>query len=141
MALRARSPFPLTRGMTVSNITFNAAGSGSYNITGAPLILTGTPTITVASGVTATNSSPLGGTGFAKAGNGTFVLLPSVAATNVGATIVNAGSLFLASTAVNSLNDNVVVNPGADPSNCLQRGHQSASYTHDQWRSGDQFGS
>ena len=102
-----------TTGVVVSNITFNAAGSGSYNIAGAPLILTGSPTITVASGVNATNSAQLGGTGFAKAGNGTFVLLPSVAATNVGATTVNAGTLFLASTAVNSLNDNVVVNPGA----------------------------
>ncbi len=77
------------------------------------MILTGTPTITVASGVTATNSAQLGGTGFTKAGNGEFVLLPSVAATNVGATTVNAGTLFMAGTAVNSLNDNVTVNSGA----------------------------
>ena len=102
-----------SNGLTVSNITFNATGSGSYNITGSPLILAGTPTITVAGGVSATNSAQLGGTGFKKAGNGTFVLLPSVAATNVGTTTVNAGTLFLASTAVNSLNDSVVVNPGA----------------------------
>ena len=102
-----------TTGVVVSNITFNAAGSGSYNIAGAPLILTGSPTITVASGVNGTNNAQLGGTGFTKAGNGTFVLLPSVAATNVGATTVNAGTLILASTGVNSLNDNVVVNPGA----------------------------
>ena len=104
-------------GVTVSNLTFNTATSGSYNIVAvtntAPLILTGTPTITVASGVTATNSAQLGGTGFTKAGNGMFVLLPSVAATNVGTTTVNAGTLFMASTAVNSLNDNVVVNSGA----------------------------
>ena len=99
--------------LTVSNITFNAPGSGSYNITGSTLLLTGTPTITVASGVTATNSSALGGTGFTKAGSGMFVLAPTVAATNVGATTVNAGSLLLASTTVNNLNDNVVVNPGA----------------------------
>jgi len=103
-------------GVTVSNITFNPPGSGSYNIAasnGAPMLLTGTPTITVASGVTATNSAQLGGTGFTKAGNGELVLLPSVAATNVGATTVNAGTLFLASTGVNSLNDNVTVNSGA----------------------------
>ena len=99
-------------GVIVSNITFNAAGSGSYNITGAPLILTGSPTITVASGVAATNNAPLGGTGFTKAGSGTFVLLPSVAATNVGATVVNAGTLFLGSASVFNLNDDLVVNAG-----------------------------
>jgi autotransporter-associated beta strand protein len=99
--------------VTVSNITFNAPGSGSYNIAGNTMVLTGSPTITVADGVTATNSAPLGGTGFTKAGNGTLVLNPSVAATNVGPTSVNAGTLFAASTAVNSLNDDVVVNPGA----------------------------
>ena len=70
--------------VTVGNIIFNAAGSGNYNIVSNTLVLTGTPTITVASGVTATNSAQLGGTGFTKAGNGEFVLLPSVAATNVG---------------------------------------------------------
>jgi autotransporter-associated beta strand protein len=100
-------------GVIVSNITFNAVGSGSYNITGAPLILTGSPTITVASGVTATNSAPLGGTGFTKSGNGTFVLQPSVAATNVGVTTVNGGTLYLATSSVNDLNDSVAVNSGA----------------------------
>ncbi|HTQ49109.1 MAG TPA: pectinesterase family protein [Candidatus Acidoferrales bacterium] len=99
--------------VTVANMTFNAAGSGSYNIVSNTLVLSGTPTLTVASGVTATNSAQLGGTGFTKAGNGEFVLLPSVAATNVGTATVNAGTLFMASTAVNSLNDNVTVNPGA----------------------------
>ena len=98
--------------VTVANITFNAPGSGGYNIVSNSIVLAGTPTITVANGVTATNSAQLGGTGFTKAGNGLFVLLPSVAATNVGTTTVNAGTLFLASTAVNSLNDSVVVNPG-----------------------------
>jgi autotransporter-associated beta strand protein len=103
-------------GVTVSNITFNAATSGSYNIAasnGIPMILTGTPTITVASGVTATNSAQLGGTGFTKAGNGMFVLVPSVAATNVGATTVNAGTLYLAVSSVFDLNDSVTVNSGA----------------------------
>jgi autotransporter-associated beta strand protein len=110
-------------GVTVSNLTFNAAGSGSYTISGLntnavstntySLIFAGSPTITVAGGVTATNSAILGGSGFTKAGNGTFVLLPTIAATNFGTTIVNAGTLTLASTAVNSLNDSVTVNPGA----------------------------
>jgi autotransporter-associated beta strand protein len=100
-------------GEVVSNITFNAPGSGAYNITGTPLILTGSPTITVASGVTATNSSQLGGTGFTKAGNGTLVLLPSVAATNIGLTMINAGTLLLQGSTVLDLNDSVTVNPGA----------------------------
>lgn len=104
-------------GVTVSNLTFNAATSGSYNIVAAtntaPLILNGTPTVTVAGGVTATNSAQLGGTGFTKAGNGMFVLLPSVAATNVGATTVNAGTLYLAASTLNSLNGDVTVNSGA----------------------------
>ncbi len=100
-------------GEIVHNITFNAPGSGSYNITGSSLILTNTPTITVASGVTATNSSQLGGTGFTKAGLGTLVLQPSVAATNVGTTVVNAGTLFLGSSSVLDLNDSLTVNTGA----------------------------
>ena len=138
-------------GVTVSNITINAAGSGNYNISGYntnsistnnyPLILAGSPTITVASGVTATNSAPLGGTGFTKAGNGTLVLLPTVAATNVGTTIVNAGTLTLASTAVNSLNDSVTANSGASFADSLQCGHQSGSHAHHQWRGRDKFGS
>ncbi len=100
-------------GVTVSNLTFNAAGSGGYLINGAPLILTSNATITVASGVSATNSAPLGGLGFTKAGPGTLVLLPSIAATNVGVTTVNAGTLFLAGTGVNNLNDDLTVNAGA----------------------------
>lgn len=102
-----------TMGVTVSNITFNAAGSGSYNIAGNTLILAGSPTINVASGVTATNNSILGGTGFTKTGAGKFVLQPSAANTNVGPVIVNAGTLYAAATSVNSLNDDVIVNSGA----------------------------
>ena len=100
-------------GVTVSNLTFNPAGSGSYLITGSPLILTSNSTITVAGGATATNSALLGGIGFTKAGSGTLVLLPSAAATNVGVTTVNAGTLFLAGTGVNNLNDDLTVNAGA----------------------------
>ena len=104
-------------GLTVSNLTFNAPGSGSYTIASAtnasPLILVGTPTVTVASGVTATNAAPLGGTGFTQTGGGMYVLRPSVSATNVGTTTVNTGTLVLAASSVLDLNDNVTVNPGA----------------------------
>jgi autotransporter-associated beta strand protein len=104
-------------GLTVSNLTFNAPGSGSYTIASStnasPLILAGTPTVTVASGVTATNAAPLGGTGFTQTGGGMYVLRPSVSATNVGLTTVNSGTLFLAASSVLDLNDSVTVNPGA----------------------------
>ena len=100
-------------GVTVSNLTFNAPGSGSYNITGSSVNLAGTPNITVASGVTATNSSQLTGTGFTKQGAGTLVLSPTVAAANVGLTTVNAGTLYLQGSTVLDLNDSVTVNPGA----------------------------
>jgi len=104
-------------GLTVSNITFNAPGSGSYTIASStntsPLILVGTPTITVANGVTATNAAPLGGTGFTQTGGGMYVLRPSVSATNVGVTTVNSGTLYLAASSVPDLNDSVTVNPGA----------------------------
>ncbi len=66
----------------------------------------------MANGVSATNSAPLGGTGFVKAGLGTFVLLPSTTATNVGVTTVNAGTLRLGGTAVNNLADDLTVNAG-----------------------------
>lgn len=100
-------------GVTVSNLTFNPAGSGGYIITGSTLTLIGNPTITVGSGVFATNTSTLAGTGFIKAGNGMFVLQPASAAQNVGQTVVNGGTLFLAAGGVNSLNDDLVVNSGA----------------------------
>jgi autotransporter-associated beta strand protein len=100
-------------GVIVHNITFNAPGSGAYNITGSPLILTNNPTITVASGVIATNSSQLGGSGFVKAGPGMLVLQPTVAATNSGVTVVNAGTLLLGSSAVLDLDDSLTVNTGA----------------------------
>jgi len=100
-------------GEIVSNITFNAAGSGSYNITGSPLILTGTPTITVASGVTATNSVPLGGTGFNKAGSGVLVLNPPAINTYAGPVTVNAGTLYAVPSSFNAFNGDVTVNSGA----------------------------
>jgi autotransporter-associated beta strand protein len=102
-----------SNGEIVQNMTFNAPGSGAYDITGNPIILTNTPTITVANGVIATNNSLLGGSGFVKAGNGELVLLPPGAATNAGVTTVNAGTLFLSGGGVNSLNGDLTINPGA----------------------------
>ena len=104
-------------GVAVSNITFNAATSGSYNVAasnGCPLILIGTPTITVASGVTATNSAQLGGTGFTKAGSGMLALSPTTNNTNVGPIIINAGIVNLASTTDSriQLNGDTTVNAG-----------------------------
>ncbi len=101
-------------GVVVSNITFNAAGSGSYNISGSTLILAGAPAITVASGVIATNSSILGGTGFTKAGGGMLVLNPTANNTNVGPVIINGGIVNLASTTDSrlQLNGDTTVNSG-----------------------------
>src|SRR5215469_12486282 len=99
-------------GVLVSNINFNAATSGGYNIVSNSLILTNTPTITVANGVAATNSAQLAGSGFTKAGNGLLVLLPSAPPTNSGPTTVNAGTLFLAA-GTSSLNGDLLVNTGA----------------------------
>jgi len=103
-------------GVIVSNITYNGAGSGSYNInsSGGALVFTGNPTVTVASGVTATNTLILGGTSFTKAGSGTLVLIPPANNTNVGPTIINGGTVNLAATSDGrvQLNGNVVVNSG-----------------------------
>ena len=82
--------------VTVSNVTFNAPGSGSYNITGSPLNLAGPSTITVADGVTATNSSQLTGSSFTKEGSGELVLNPSVDNTYTGLTVINNGKVTVA---------------------------------------------
>jgi autotransporter-associated beta strand protein len=102
-----------TAGVTVGNVTYNGAGSGNYNVSGNTLILTGSPTITVANGVIVTNATVLGGTGFTKAGNGRLVLQPPAANTNVGPVTINAGTVQVAATSVVSLNDDVTVNSGA----------------------------
>ena len=87
---------------TVGNLTFNAAGSGFYVISNgnssSRLILSGTPTITVASGVSATNIVALMGTSFTKLGAGTFVLKPTAPNTNAGPTVVGAGTLVIGTT-------------------------------------------
>jgi len=89
---------------TVGNITFNALGGGGHNIaagssTTSKLNLSGTPTITVASGVLATNLVVLSGTSFTKMGAGLFTLKPGAPNVNSGPTVVGEGTLIIGSTA------------------------------------------
>lgn len=89
---------------TVGNITFNAPGSSGYNLaagssTTSKLNLSGTPTITVATGVFATNTVVLMGTSFTKLGAGTFVLKTGAANINSGPTVVGAGTLIVGASA------------------------------------------
>lgn len=93
---------PSTTTNTVGNITFSAPGSGSYNIAAgssstSKLNLSGTPTITVDSGLFATNLVVFSGTSFTKAGAGTFVLKPGAPNINSGPTVVAAGTLVIGS--------------------------------------------
>jgi fibronectin-binding autotransporter adhesin len=95
---------PTSTTNTVGNITFNAPGSGGYNIaagsaTTSKINLSGTPTITVASGVSATNLVVLTGTSFTKLGAGLFVLKPGAANINSGPTVVGGGTLSIGGTA------------------------------------------
>ncbi len=94
---------PSSTTITVGNLTFNAPGSGGYNIAAGSsstsrLNLSGT-TITVASGVFATNLVVLSGTSFTKLGAGTFVLKPGAANINSGPTAVGGGTLVVGGTA------------------------------------------
>jgi autotransporter-associated beta strand protein len=95
---------PTSTTNTVGNITFNAPGSGGYNIaagssTTSKINLSGTPTITVASGVSATNLVVLTGTSFTKLGAGLFVLKPGAPNINSGPTVVGGGTLSIGGTA------------------------------------------
>lgn len=85
----------LGTGITVGGLTFNAAGSGNYTLSGTTIILAGsTPTITT--NVNATiNSGITGSAGLTKSGTGTLVL----GGTNTysGGTVINAGTLSFSS--------------------------------------------
>jgi autotransporter-associated beta strand protein len=85
----------------VSNITFNSGGIGNYTISAgnssSRLSLWQTPTITVASGVSATNLVIVSGTSFTKMGGGTLVLKPSNPYVNTGSTVVGDGMLIVGS--------------------------------------------
>ena len=93
---------PASTNINVKNITFNAPFAGSYTIaakTAATSVLNlfGTPAITVTSGVSATISTIIAGTGFTKEGAGTLTLAGSSGATNIysGLVTVNGGTLIL----------------------------------------------
>ncbi len=95
---------PTSTTNTVGNITFNAPGSGGYNIaagssTTSKVNLSGTPSITVASGVSATNLVVLAGTSFTKLGAGLLVLKPGAPNINSGPTVVGGGTLSIGGTA------------------------------------------
>jgi fibronectin-binding autotransporter adhesin len=87
--------------VNVSNMTFNSGGIGNYLIaagnSSSRLNFSGTPIITVASGVFATNQVVLSGTSFVKLGGGTFVIKPSNPNVNAGPTVVGDGTLIIGS--------------------------------------------
>ncbi len=90
---------------SVGNITFNPAGSGVYSIAAgssstSKINLVGTPNITVASGVAATNTVVFSGTSFTKLGAGTLVLKAGAANVNAGSTVVGAGTLIIGASAL-----------------------------------------
>ena len=86
---------------SVASITFNAPGSGSYTIAGSDsvgnkLVLVGTPTITVASGVGANITAILGGTSYIKDGPGILTNNPNGNDNfNSGTTTVQEGTLVI----------------------------------------------
>ncbi|MGA2063193.1 MAG: autotransporter-associated beta strand repeat-containing protein, partial [Thermoguttaceae bacterium] len=83
-------------GISVQNMTFNLDGYTIGGLTpgaGGPITLTGTPTITVANGATATINSFISGTGIGltKSGSGTLTFAASNSYS--GGTTVNTGTL------------------------------------------------
>ena len=109
--------------VTVRNITFNAPSAGSYTVNGSTpttsiLNLSGTPMISVASGVSATIKAIMSGTGFSKEGPGTLTLDGGTGAHNTysGLLTVNGGTLILkkGSDGIEGITaDGVQVNAGA----------------------------
>ena len=92
----------------MSNLTFNT----NYIIAGNALTLTGSPTITVPVGSTATNTEMIAGSGFTKAGGGILRLAGSVANTFTGLVTINAGTLTAASgNNSTTISSDLLVNP------------------------------
>lgn len=81
--------------VTAGGLTFHAAGSGSYNLSGGAannrLTLTGAPLLKVDANCTATISARLSGAGFQKMGGGTLIL--AGADDYGGPTLVSGGTL------------------------------------------------
>ena len=99
--------------ITVGDLTFNAAGSGSYTITGDTLTL-GSGAVVVNSSATI-NSILAGSNGLAKSGGGQLTLGGSSANTYSGLMTLSAGRLHLAKTAgINAVTGNLTISGGAD---------------------------
>ena len=82
--------------ITISNLTFNAAGSGDYTIAGGgnALTIANTPVVSVAANCSPTISASVAGGGFSKTGAGTLTL--SGANTASGTFSISGGTLALA---------------------------------------------
>lgn len=102
----------LAEAIIAAGLTFNAAGSGTYTLTGSTLTLAGTPVI--AANVDATISSILAGNvNLSKTGAGVLTLSGSTANTMNGTTTIGGGTLTLAKSAgVNAIAGNIQVNSG-----------------------------
>ncbi len=96
-------------GVTANALTFNTTG---YALTGGTLTLTGTtPTVNVASGLSATINDVIAGTGFTKTGTGGLSL--GAAETLTGAVNLNGGITTLSSTATLSSSSGITLNNAA----------------------------
>ncbi|OYW76003.1 MAG: hypothetical protein B7Z37_10695 [Verrucomicrobia bacterium 12-59-8] len=92
----------LGESLTASGLRFEAAGSGSYTLTGSALTLAGSPVVTT--NVDATLSSTLAGTdGMTKNGAGILRLGGATSNTLTGTTIVSAGALYLSKTGADTI--------------------------------------
>lgn len=102
----------LTEAIIAAGLTFNAAGSGTYTLTGSTLTLAGTPVVTA--NVDAAISSVLAGNAdMSKTGTGVLTLSGSTANTLNGTTTISGGTLTLAKSAgVNAIAGNIQVNSG-----------------------------
>jgi len=102
----------LNGSLTAAGLRFDAAGSGSYTLSGGTLILAGTPVVTA--NVDAAISSILDGeNGMTKNGVGILTLNGATTNTLTGTTIVNAGTLTMNKTGgATAVEGNIQVNAG-----------------------------
>jgi len=97
--------------ITANSLTFNAAASSSYTLTGSTLtISSGSITTNVSATI---NSILAGGAGLTKSGLSTLTLGGGSANTYTGLTIINAGGLTLSKTSGNAVSGDIQVNTGA----------------------------
>ena len=106
--------------ISVGNLTFNAAGSGTYIITAVatnPVTLSGTPVITA--NTNAALNVVLTGAAFTKEGSGQLSLRPGANNTYIGTTIVNNGVLALNSSTASRvlIPGSLTINSGAAVTN------------------------